>query len=65
MFTRVYFRSIQGRVYDMITDSNGFLNGAGGRNTFGTGCKEHEWTAETRFLNEIHCPNSWGYIGLN
>ena len=65
MFTRVYFRSIQGRVYDMVTDSNGFLNGQGGRNTFGTGCKEHEWTAETRFLNEIHCAQSWGYIGLS
>lgn len=64
MFTRVYFESIQGRRYDMYTDSNGFLNGPNGRNTFGTGCKEHEWTAETRFLNEIHCPQSWGYIGL-
>lgn len=62
MFTRVYFKSIQGRVYDMYTDSNGIL---GPRNTFGTGCKNHEWTAETRFLNEIHCANSWGYIGLS
>lgn len=64
MFTRVYFRSVQGRVYDMVVDSNGILNGANGRNTFGTGCKEHEWTVETRFLNEIHCANAWGYIGL-
>lgn len=65
MFTTVYFKSIQGRVYDMFTDSNGFLNGAGGRNTFGTGCKEHEWTAETRFSLEIKCANSWAYIGLS
>lgn len=65
MFARVYFESIQGRVYDMYTDSNGILNGEGGRNTFGTGCKQHEWTAETRFLNEVRCPQSWGYIGLN
>lgn len=62
MFTRVYFRSQQGRVYDMVTDSNGIL---GPRNTFGTGCKNQEWTAETRYLNEIHCPNSWGYMGLS
>lgn len=64
MFTRVYFRSQQGRVYDKVVDSNGILNGPGGRNTFGTGCKNHEWTVETRFLNEIHCINSWMYIGL-
>ena len=62
MFTRVYFRSIQGRVYDMYTDANGIL---GPRNTFGTGCKNQEWTAETRFLNEIHCANAWGYMGLD
>lgn len=64
MITRVYFRSIQGRVYDMVVDSNGFLNGPGGRNTFGTGCKTHEWSVETRFLNEIRCANAWGYQGL-
>jgi hypothetical protein len=62
MFTRVYFKSIQGRVYDMYTDSNGIL---GPRNTYGTGCKEHSWTAESRFLNELHCANAWGYIGLS
>lgn len=65
MFTTVYFQSIQGRKYDMYTDSNGFLNGPNGRNTFGTGCKNHEWSAETRFLLETHCMNSWIYIGLN
>ena len=64
MFTTVYFQSIQGKRYDMVVDSNGMLNGPGGRNTFGTGCKEHEWTAESRFLLELHCVNSWGYIGL-
>lgn len=64
MFNKVYFQSIQGQKFDMYTDSNGYLNGPGGRNTFGAGCKQHEWTAETRFLNEIHCANSWAYIGL-
>lgn len=64
MFTTVYFQSIQGRRYDIFTDSNGFLNGQGGRNTFGTGCKTHEWSAESRFLLEVHCPNAWGYMGL-
>jgi len=65
MFTRVYFQEQgNGRVWDALIDSNGYLNGASGRNTFGTGCKTHEWSIETRFLNEIHCPNSWGYIGL-
>jgi hypothetical protein len=65
MFETVYFQSIQGRRYDMYTDSNGFLNGPNGRNTFGTGCKTHEWSAETRFLLETYCMNSWMYIGLN
>lgn len=65
MFTRVYFRSIQGKTYDMVTDSNGILNGPNGRNTFGTGCKTHEWSVETRMANEIHCPHAWMYIGLS
>lgn len=65
MFTKVYFQEQGGgRVWDALTDSNGYLNGNGGRNTFGTGEKKHEWTIETRFLNELHCPQSWGYIGL-
>lgn len=64
MFTTVYFESIQGRRYDMVTDSNGFLNGPNGRNTFGTGAKNHEWSAETRFLQETYCMNAWAYIGL-
>lgn len=61
LFTKVYFRSIQGKTYDMVTDSNGLL---GPRNTFGTGCKNHEWTAESRFYNIVKCPQNWGYIGL-
>lgn len=64
-FETVYFQSIQGRRYDIYTDSNGFLNGPSGRNTFGTGCKTHEWSAETRFLQENHCLNSWVYMGLS
>lgn len=61
LWSRVYFRSQQGRVYNMYTDSNGLL---GPRNTFGAGCKQHEWTAETRFANELHCLAGWGYMGL-
>lgn len=64
MFTTTYFQSIGGRKYDMFVDSNGILNGPGGRNTFGAGCKQHDWTAETRFVQELHCLNAWGYIGL-
>lgn len=64
MFTRVYFRSTNGTVYNSLMDSNGILNGPNGRNTFGTGCKTHEWSVESRFLNEVHCPNRWMYIGL-
>lgn len=65
MFNTVYFESIQGRKYDMYTDSNGFLNGPNGRNTFGTGCKNHEWSAESVFALETHCMTSWIYMGLN
>lgn len=65
MFNTVYFKSINGRRYDVYTDSNGFLNGPNGRNTFGTGCKTHEWSAESRFLLEVHCMNAWAYIGLS
>lgn len=65
MFTRVYFRSATtGEVFDMLTNSNGILNGPSGRNTFGTGCRNHEWTAETRFVNELHCIQAWGYTGF-
>lgn len=61
MFTTVYFRDMMGRVYDNYTDSNGIL---GPRNTFGAGCKKHEWTIESRFTQEVHCPNSWGFTSL-
>lgn len=64
-FETVYFQSIQGKRYDMVTDSNGFLNGPNGRNTFGTGCKNHEWSVETRMLLETYCMNSWVYMGLS
>lgn len=64
-FNTVYFESIQGRKYDMYTDSNGFLNGPNGRNTFGTGCKNHEWSAETVLTLETHCMQSWIYMGLS
>lgn len=65
LFSKVYFRSnANGDVFDALTDSNGILNGPGGRNTFGTGCRQHEWTIETRFRNELYCVSAWGYIGL-
>jgi len=65
LFSKVYFRSnANGQVFDALTDSNGILNGPGGRNTFGTGCREHEWTIEARYRNEIYCVKSWGYMGL-
>jgi hypothetical protein len=62
MLTTVYFKDQHGRVWDNMTDSNGVL---GVRNTFGTGCETQEWTIKTRFLQEVHCPASWGYQGLN
>ena len=64
MLTTVYFKTNSGVVWDNLTDSNGILNGPGGRNTFGTGCEEHEWTIKSRFTQEVHCPNFWGYMGL-
>lgn len=62
MLTTVYFKDIHGRVWDNMTDSNGVL---GVRNTFGTGCETQEWSVKSRFLQEVHCPNVWGYMGLN
>lgn len=64
MFNIVYFQSINGRKYDMFVDSNGILNGPNGRNTFGTGCRQHEWSANSRLTLEAYCLSSWGYIGL-
>jgi hypothetical protein len=61
MFTTVYFKDINGRTYDNLTDSNGIL---GPRNTFGAGCDKHEWTIKSRFLQEIHCPQAWGWTDL-
>lgn len=61
MLTTVYFQSIQGLKYDMRTDAVGIIQG---RNIFGAGCVQQDWTAETRFLQEIHCPERWSYIGL-
>jgi hypothetical protein len=61
MMTTVYFKSNDGRVWENLTDSNGIF---GPRNTFGAGCEQHEWTIKTRFTQEIHCANYWGYMGL-
>jgi hypothetical protein len=62
MLTTVYFKSLDGRVWDNLTDSNGIL---GTRNTFGAGCEQQEWTIKTRFLQEVHCGQAWGYMGLD
>lgn len=61
MLTTVYFKDINGRVWDNLTDSNGVL---GPRNSFGTGCEKHEWSIKARFLQEVHCPQAWGYSNL-
>lgn len=63
-FTTVYFQSIQGKRYDLVGDSNGFLNGPNGRNSFGTGCKNHEWSVESRFSFEVYRANEYIYQGL-
>lgn len=61
MLSMVYFRSkATGQVFDNMTDSNGIF---GPRNTFGTGCRQHEWTIQSRFLQEVHCANWWGFMG--
>jgi hypothetical protein len=62
MYSTVYFRSdATGQVFDNLTDSNGIF---GPRNTFGTGCREHQWSIQSRFLGEVHCANWWGFMGL-
>lgn len=62
--TTVYFKDLTGRIHDNLQDSDGILNGPGGRNTFGAGCDNHVWTVKSRFLQEVHCANQWGYMGL-
>lgn len=61
LITMVYFKDNHGRVWDNLTDSNGIL---GVRNTFGTGCQTQEWSVQSRWVVETHCPNVWGYQGL-
>lgn len=61
MATTVYFKDNQGKVWDNLTDANGIL---GPRNTFGVGCKQQDWSIESRFLMEYHCLNQWGFMGL-
>ena len=62
MFSTVYYKSAKtGKVFDNDTDSNGIL---GPRNSFGAGCEKHEWTIKSKWLNEVHCINWWGYMGL-
>lgn len=62
MLTTVYFRDQTGRVWDNLTDSNGVL---GTRNTFGTGVQRQQWSVQSRWLQEVHCPQAWGYMGLS
>jgi hypothetical protein len=61
MLTTVYFKDNTGRVWDNLTDSNGVL---GVRNTFGAGCNQQEWTIQSRFSQEVHCANWWGFSRL-
>lgn len=61
MLTTTYFKDNTGRVWDNLTDSNGAL---GVRNTFGAGCDRQEWTIKSRFTQEVHCANAWGYSRL-
>lgn len=62
MVSTVYYKSAKtGKVFDNDTDSNGIF---GPRNTFGAGCEQHEWTIKSKWLQEIHCANWWGYMGL-
>jgi len=65
LFSRVYFRSkATGEVFDSLMDSNGILNGPGGKNTFGTGCRKHEWAIQSRWRNDYYNISHWGYMGL-
>ena len=65
LFSRVYHRSqATGEVFDSVMDSNGILNGPNGRNTFGTGCRKHEWTIQSRWRNDYYNISHWGYMGL-
>jgi hypothetical protein len=62
MLSTVYYKSAKtGKVFDNVTDANGILSP---RNSFGAGCEEQEWTIKSKFLQEIHCPNWWGYVNL-
>lgn len=64
VITTTYFKSLDGRIWDNLTDSNGVLNGPNGRNSFGAGCEQHEWTIKSRFTQVLHCLDNWMYIGL-
>lgn len=61
MLSTVYFRDNLGRVWDNLTDSDGIF---GPRNTYGPGCQSHAWTIQARFVQEVHCPQSWGFSNL-
>lgn len=64
LFTIVHFRDTLGRIHDGLTDSNGILNGPGGRNTFGTGCDFHEFSIKSTFSVEVSCPESWVLVNF-
>lgn len=64
LFTIVNFRDSLGRIHDNLVDSNGILNGAGGRNTFGTGCDIHEWTMKSSYAVEVSCPEAWVLVNF-
>lgn len=64
LFTIVHYRDSLGRIHDGLTDSNGILNGPGGRNTFGTGCDFHEFSIKSSFAVEVSCPESWVLVNF-
>lgn len=70
--TIVTFQDKNGNVWEEVVDSNGLLNTMGNnapsignnynRNTFGTGCKFHEYSIESDFSVEMHEPEKFVYV---
>ena len=70
--TLVTFQDNQGNIWDEVVDSNGVLNTMGGnnpslgnnygRNTFATGCKNHEYSIESDFTLEMHEPEKFVWV---
>lgn len=59
--TIVYFRGLNGETYDMFTDSTGLY---GKRQNQGAGCTTTDYSFESRFAVEVHCPYNWILLGF-